>query len=278
MSSVPHGGNMWKNIAIGIATTVAAYLIVHFITDRKDHKKEEREKSEANETAWKSANDYIRSASKKFESIACFSCDKAKMKNELLRELEQDCNSLRNLKDEKLVDEKMKTILDRTISRFNGLRPAFQSYFDSVIVLENLQPDAEKAIRLQKVYDEFSSTKNRLDTADAAEISKLLSDINKKYKLSLEQEEVVPEINYDQLSGEWNLECTMRMKFSDDGKVAVTINDEVINGTWKRKGDVITLTLDSDEILNYTILQLNDHFLRIQADTPGSQVLGACRV
>lgn len=65
MAGVPHGENIWKTIILGILITVAGYLIVHFITDKKDHKKEVKEKKEANENVWKSANDYIKSASKK---------------------------------------------------------------------------------------------------------------------------------------------------------------------------------------------------------------------
>jgi uncharacterized membrane-anchored protein YhcB (DUF1043 family) len=44
MAGVPHGENIWKTIILGILITVAGYLIVHFITDKKDHKKEVKEK------------------------------------------------------------------------------------------------------------------------------------------------------------------------------------------------------------------------------------------
>jgi hypothetical protein len=160
MAGVPHGENIWKTIILGILITVAGYLIVHFITDKKDHKKEVKEKKEANENVWKSANDYVKSASKKFENIACFSCDYSMMKTEMLRELDQDCNSLRNLKEEKLIDEKLKTVIDRIISRFEGMKPVFSKFIDSAIAISNDNPDAE---RISLVYQTYISRKGPAD-------------------------------------------------------------------------------------------------------------------
>lgn len=278
MAGVPHGENVWKTILIGVVITVVGYLIVHFIMDKKEHKKEIKEQREANENAWKSANDYIKSASKKFESIACFSCDYTKMKNELLRELEQDCNSLRNLKDEKLVDEKLKTVIDRTISRFNGMKPVFESYFDSIAVLKNITDTTVRNPRLKKAYDDFNTVKNRLDTADDDEIDRLLGAINDKYELKLKTESLEPEVNYSLLPGHWKVECTFEMNFTDDKKVTLTLEGETINGTWELNDNELTLNLDDGEILKYFIQVLSDKFLKIQAEGSGQPALGGCRI
>src|SRR5207253_11211842 len=98
MSSVPQGGNVWKNIAIGVVTTVLAYFIVHLIFDKKDSQKVKREKKEKIETAWKSVNDYINNSRRKFNTIGCYSCDEMQMKKELFRELDQMNKSLENIK------------------------------------------------------------------------------------------------------------------------------------------------------------------------------------
>jgi hypothetical protein len=276
MSSIPHGGNMWKNIIIGILTTVVAYLIVHFILDKKDSKKEQKEKAEANRSAWESVNSYTLSATKKFESLACFSCDYSKMKNEIVRELEQDCNSLLNIKGGQYVDEKMKTIIDRTISRFTSLKPLFQAFFDSVFILQSL-PDTQKAIRSNKVYTYFRDSKTRIDTVDQKEIDELLGDINKKYKLSLAEPEIKPELNFSKLPGKWKIECLVEVEFNDDGTLTWTEGENVITGTWDRISDRLTIKLHSDQKFVYTILELNDNFMRIQ-EVNSIVPYGACRI
>jgi hypothetical protein len=276
MSSVPHGGNMWKNVAIGIVTTVAAYLIVHFILDKKESKKEKKERAEANGAAWESVNSYILSAVRKFESIACFSCDYSKMKNEIVRELEQDCNSLINIKSGQYVDEKMKTIIDRTVSRFNSLKPLFQTFFDSVLVLQSL-PDSEKASRSKNIYKDFGESKTRIDTVDQQEINELLADLNNKYKLRLAEKKIDPELNFPKLPGKWKIECIVEVAIMDDGTLTWKEGENIFNGNWKRTGDQLSIKLDTNQQFEYTILELNDKFMKIQADDAVAP-FGACRM
>lgn len=276
MAGVPHGGNLWKNIAIGIATTVAAYLIVNFITDKKYSRKKKKEKAEANKAAWESVNDYTVNMAFKFESIACFSCDYTKMKNEITRELEQSCNSLQNIKDGELVDEKMKTIIDRTVSRFNSLKPLLQSYFDSAIVIKTIADTAEKARRAAVVHEEFTSSKTRVDTVDQREIDRLLADINKKYDLALKEETIELRKDFSLLPGKWNVECFLTAEFKKDGSLVWIEGENVFEGSWKRKKDLLIINLDTGQRFEYSIIELNDNFMKWRV--PGTEMpIGACR-
>lgn len=275
MAGVPHGGNLWKNIAIGIATTVAAYLIVHFITDKKYSNKKKKEKAEANKTAWESVNDYTQNMALKFESIACFSCDYTKMKNEITRELEESCNSLRNIKDGDLIDEKMKTIIDRTISRFNSLKPLLQTFFDSAIVLKQL-PDSEKVVRSKVVNSDFTSAKTRIDTVDQREIDRLLADVNKKYNLTLKEASIELGKDLSLLPGKWNIECVVTAEFMKDGSLIWTEGENIFEGTWKRKDDILTIHLNTEQEFIYRIAELNNSFMKLEV--AGSSIpMGACR-
>ncbi|MEK7226500.1 MAG: hypothetical protein AAB221_12585, partial [Bacteroidota bacterium] len=276
MAGVPHGGNLWKNIAITIATTVAAYLIVHFITDKKYSNKKKKEKAEANKSAWESVNDYTQNMALKFESIACFSCDYTKMKNEIARELDQSCNSLRNLKDGDLIDEKMKTIIDRNISRFNSLKPLLQSFFDSAIVLKTITDTAEKVKRGAAVHEEFTSSKTRIDTVDQREIDRLLADLNKKYNLALKEEPIELGKNLSLLPGKWNIECVVTVEFRKDGSLTWTEEENIFEGSWQRKDDILTIRLDTEQEFIYRIAELNNSFMKLEV--AGSSIpLGACR-
>lgn len=277
MAGVPHGENVWKTIILGIVITVAGYLIVHFITDKKEHKKEVKEKKEANENIWKAANDYMLSASKKFENIACFSCEYELMKTEMIRELDQDCNSLRNLKEEKLLDEKLKTVIDRTISRFEGMKPVYAAFMDSAMAIKKDNPQSPDTARINRAFRNFVNIKMRLDTADNQEVDRLLAAVNKEYHLELKREEIIPEKDYTQLPGNWNIECKIELGLAADGMVTVTLEGESINGKWKREDDILKLDLENGEKLEYQILQISNTILRILPDLPDSAPLGACR-
>lgn len=276
MAGVPHGGNLWKNIAIGIATTVAAYLIVHFITDKKYSTKKKKEKAEANKLAWESVNDYTQNMALKFESIACFSCDYTKMKNEIARELDQSCNSLRNIKDGDLIDEKMKTIIDRNISRFNSLKPLLQTYFDSAIVLKTITDTTEKIKRAAVVHEEFKNSKTRIDTVDQREIDRLLAEVNKKYNLALKEEPIELGKDLSLLPGKWNIECVVTVEFMKNGSLTWTEEENVFEGSWERNDDILTIKLDTGQEFYYKIVELNGTFMKLES--PGSKIpLGACR-
>lgn len=278
MAGVPHGGNMWKNIAIGILTTVVAYLIVNFVKDKKESKKIQKEKSEANRSAWESVNSYLLNATKKFESIACFSCDYSKMKNELIRELEENCNSLRNIKGNQYVDEKMKTIIDRTISRFNSLKPLFLNFFDSInIIISKNLPESERVTRSKNIYKEFNDSKVRIDTVDYQEIIRLLADINSKYKLSLEREEIEEKLSFSNLPGKWKIECLVVVEFKPDGKMTWTEGENTFVGTWLRIDEKLNINLNTDQQFEFIIKKLNDSFMKLEVED--SPVLyGACRM
>jgi len=212
----------------------------------------------------------------KFESIACFSCDYTKMKNEIARELDQSCNSLRNIKDGDLIDEKMKTIIDRNISRFNSLKPLLQTYFDSAIVLKTITDTAEKTKRAAVVHEDFTSSKTRIDTVDQREIDRLLADVNKKYNLTLKEEPIELGKDLSLLAGKWNIECIVTVEFMKGGSLTWTEEENVFEGNWKRNGDIITIKLDTDQEFYYKIVELNEAFMKLQL--PGSKIpLGACR-
>src|SRR5687767_13161457 len=104
MAGVPAGGNTVKNILIGIGTTVAAYAIISLLGIGKSKNSEAKIQKKANMDVWESVNDYFTYATEKFRTIACYSCDEQEMKKELVRELENNANSLKTLKENKSID------------------------------------------------------------------------------------------------------------------------------------------------------------------------------
>lgn len=206
MAGVPHGGNMWKNIAIGIGTTVVAYLIVHFITDKKDEGKELKKKKEAVEKAWHSMNEYAVTMSEKFESIGCFSCNPEEMKKEMLRELDQIEKSLGNIKDEKEQDEKLKTLLDRTINMYEAKKPVLAGYYDSMAILRRL-PESGKVESIAGLQKRLFEKMEHIELRDTTELRNLINGLEKDYKIKLETTASEKTADYKLIAGKWQIGC-----------------------------------------------------------------------
>lgn len=269
--------NVLRTILLGLTVSLLGFFIMQFILDKKNNRKEDREKRQANQKAWDAGNDYIKSAQKKFQNIACFSCDYSNMKNEIIREIEQDRNSLLNLKEETLIDQRLKTIIDRTIGWMDGMKINFINFFDSLVVLKKEDPENKDAARVNSIMSNFYKTKERIDTIDDVEIKRLLSEINKEYKLNLEEKEYEPEVDFNSLPGNWLIECTNKLQLFPDGKLALINNGVTTNGSWSRKNYTLNISLATGENYNYIIEMLDNTLLRLMPQTEGGFPIGACR-
>lgn len=261
MSAVASGGNTVKNVIIGILTTVVAYSIVFLLgLGKHDSSGDTKPQKEATINAFKSINDYVNYAGQKFKTIACYSCDEQGMKNEMLRELEHDCSSLRNLKEDINIDEKMKSVIDRIIDQFNDKKPMYTTYFDSLIYAKQ-QPQSDQiaiALRLQQT---LFKQKDFVQTRDTSDINNYIRDINKKYKIKLAFKEPEPEFDPDALVGKWKMECAADLQFNEDGTIIWTEGENVFKGKWKREGAELTINLDTNQEFRLSISQLSKKML-----------------
>jgi hypothetical protein len=275
MSSVPQGGNVWKNIAIGVVTTVLAYFIVHLIFDKKDSQKVRREKREKIETAWKSVNDYINNSRHKFNTIGCYSCDELQMKKELFRELDQMNKSLENIKGDPELDEKMKTIIDRTTQMFSDEKPILESYYDSLHIARSL-PDTEQTAIYRRLQQTMLEQMSHVQTTDTSEIKQYLADLNKKYKTKLEKTEPGLEVNTDELPGTWLIECEFTLKLNNDHTASLQGKGDKMNGKWKLLDKALQLTYADGSTDLFYLIQITDKNLIIY-NQEMEMMLGGCR-
>ena len=258
MSSVPSGGNVWKNIAIGVVTTVLAYLIVHFIFDRKDSQKVRREKREKIETTWKSVNEYINNSRHKFNTIGCYSCDEMQMKKELFRELDQMNKSLENIKADPELDEKMKTIIDRTTQMFSDEKPILENYYDSLHLVRSF-PDSEQSVIFRQLQHSMLEQMSHVQTTDSSEINQYLSELNSKYKTKLKKTEGELEVNLNELQGEWLLECEFTLKLNKDHTASLESKKaDKITGKWLLVDKVLRISYSDGSVDMLYIIQLTD--------------------
>jgi hypothetical protein len=274
MSGVPSGGNTFKNIAIGVVTTVVAYLIVHFIFDKKDKNKELNEKKEKMETAWNSVNGYINTLAGKLINISCFSCDPAEMKSEMIREIDQMNSSLRNIKETGELDDKMKSIIDRTIQQFADEKPVLSVFFDSMSVVKTL-PKEEQVATGSRLQQKMLEKMTHIQTRDSTEFKTYLADINKKYKTHLVAKEQKEEFDITYLPGKWRVECTFYLYLYRDHTFLFSKDKEEYKGRWKLDDKNLVLSIENEEPLIYTILQLSSKIMLLYLPQAG-MTYGAC--
>ena len=275
MSGVPTGGNMWKNIIIGVLTTVVAYLIVHFLLDKNTSKEELKKKKEDIAEAWHSVTDYTHKSVEKFKTVACYSCNEQEMKKEMIRELNNNITSLNAILKSKNLDDIMQTIINRTISKFEDLKPAYSSYFDSVTYLKSLT-DEERKVVATGMQDRFFQRRTFLETRDVKDIQGFLDDLNKKYSLKLTYEEEKIGFEPDALIGKWNIECLFTLTFKKDHTMLWVEGGDEIEGTWSLSDDkMLKMKLDNGQSMEYQILQLEKEYIAIYVPEI-STVVGGC--
>jgi hypothetical protein len=275
MSAVPSGGNTVKNVIIGILTTVVAYSIVFLLgLGKHDSSGDSKPKKEATMNAFKSINDYVNYAGQKFKTIACFSCNEQDMKNEMLRELEHDCGSLRNLKEDVNIDEKMKSLIDRIIDQFNDLKPVYTIFYDSLSYIKQL-PDSEQIFIINRIQQNLFKQKDFIQTRDTGDVNNYLRDINKKYKTKLAFKNIEPEYEVDALVGKWKVGCTVQLQFNQDGSIRWTEGENVFKGKWVRDGNELTIHLNNNQEFRYIISEISKKILFL-FDSDTNIYLGAC--
>jgi hypothetical protein len=274
MSGVPTGGSTWKNILIGVFTTVAAYAIINYAgIGKKDNTKKIRK--EATVKAWQSVSDYINYADQKFKTISCFSCDEQEMKKEMMRELDNYSAKLENIKENKDVDDKMLSIVDIIKQRFMDFKNPMTVFYDSVTIIKSWSRDAQLNI-LPLLQQNLDAGLTRIVNRDSSEFKNFLSDVNKTYKLKLEQITTKDVYDPSAITRKWNIGCITDIDLQKDGRFTWKGNGADFTGTWLFKDSVLTFQSNT-ETLKYTVQQLTPKFMLMNYEINGAIItLGAC--
>lgn len=277
MSGVPAGGNMWKNIIIGVLTTVVAYVIVHFIFDKKGGKEELARKKEATLNAWKSIQDYKQMTYEKILAIACYSQDPMTMKKQLLQELEDIKSGMENVKREPNVDNKMLTLIDYGKRSTDELKASVDWYYDSLSRLMRdtaFASEADISARYQSVTKRYNDELIYNKTHDTAKVNMIISDLSQRYKAEFKEIEIV-KFKPGALTRSWLIEGRTLVRFDTDLNVTLVKEGRTYRGTWALSGDELQVALNNGETYTWTIQQLNEKIFTFK-DSSSGIILGAC--
>src|SRR5690242_17455757 len=180
MSSVPQGGNMWKNIIIGVLTTVIAYVIVHFIFDKKGSSEEFKKKKTATLEAWESLMVYERSFKNAGINMIC-SGDPNTMNNQLIREYNKIIDNIINIKDEKKgqADNMVMSLIDSRVTTLKLKRDSTIRYYAELDALDTLHVSEKLRDSLSNdLQKNFIRVSRSIDTLDRG----FMNDVNIEMK------------------------------------------------------------------------------------------------
>lgn len=270
MGGVPAGGSTIKNILIGVFTTVVAYMIVHFILDKKKGNEDVEKSYHATANAFRSVNDYVNLADAKFKTLACVSCDKSQMKQEMIRELSQLSSNLKKIAENTAVHEKMRSIAELVMQQFEDEKPLYQNYFDSAAIVESL-PEAERTIHGTSLTNHFLTKLAYLQNRDTAEVKAFREALTKEYKKYIHSPdfEFIPNdvsFNKEAIVRKWRVECSYYIDIKEDNKVTFIAPDDSIEGKWSLDDHDLYLELNNGEKLHYYIEELSSRLMRLRFD------------
>jgi len=269
---------MWKNIIIAILTTVTAYVIVHFLFDKKPNKEEFKRRKDATLNAWNSLMDYKKMMFEQIITLACLSPDITETKKEFLREMDDIKSDISNIKKELNVDNKMLTLVDYSMRDLDGLKEIYSWYLDSAALYEQLKgkiPDSLLLYRSDSCNKLFAREKNAVVKRNAGKADTILNDLNRRYKMEFPPIKSINNFHPEALIRKWKIERTIDIEFTKDQKAVMTQNGKTSHGIWKLSEK--TLVIEWDEGIRYIweIQLLNDRILSFSEEgVPGE--MGAC--
>lgn len=274
-SAAPAGPNVFKNILVGVITTVLGATVIYFLGFHDSGKEEKKKKKEATATAWNSLLQYEKMFQQTANKMICVgeSEDAAK---EVTDEMELVIHDMENIKKEEAVDNRMQTLVDRRMESYRKRKTYITEFYNEVLALasRNLQEEEanKQAVAIQKKLGDRVAA---LEEKDGSYVKEIKATLEKEYDLTLK----IPEFNFDikkeSLVGKWRMNKATDLTMDASGSFSWTLDKETATGTWTLNEDKLSFNF-SDGKLTYTIKSIDQMVLRLINSEDGSFAFG-CR-
>jgi|GEM_PF-5578344 len=267
------GGNTIKTIIIGVATTVLGSAAVYFLGF---HDKENNAKKEATESALNSIFQYEQILEKTIINLSC--SNDSGFQSVFLDELEQVKNNMRNIRNEKDVDNRVLSIIDRRIRSVDEMKRSAEKYFDQYneLAAGNLletEAGINRAYELQRIfYNEVEQISQREKTF----LTDIITALDKEYKLAIKIQPLSISVTESGIAGSWLINKTVQWDINPDHSFTWAFNAEQYSGKWTLKDDIIRLEFSHPEVANLKVIRLYPDYI-VYRNLDDSTVAEACR-
>ena len=259
MSAVPSGGSTIKNVLIGIGTTVIAYLIVHFLLDKKSSSDEKGKKKKSTIEAWKSLIKYEEISSSNFYTAYCNEDPENQLEG-MIYEKDQLIKNYEIIKSSPDIDEDMTSFITRAIGNTNESNKILQSFLTDLKKLKVLQPLVNmKDPEFIALNDEYTKKITLAQSRDKDALGTIYKTLVDKYGNEFKGPEEAGNYTESSFYGKWKETGIDKLfNLKPDHTFIMTLDSTDYSGTWHFAGKEISLTYDDKSSLKIHVLILKD--------------------
>ena len=275
-SAAPAGPNVFKNILVGVITTVLGAGVIYFLGFHESGQSEKKKKKEATVTAWNSLLQYEKLFQQTTNKLICLGETETAIK-EVTDELDQLSRDMENIKKEDAVDNRMQTLVDRRIDTYKKRKELMANYNAEIITLEakNLS-EQETLQQIAAIQKKLNDRVTGLEDKDRVYAKEIKETLEKEYKIKLEVPEFNSDITKENIAGKWEMNRSNKMIMEANGNFTISSETEKATGTWTLNDVTLNFNFNSGEKLSYTVKGLDKMVMKLVDNADGSFVFG-CR-
>lgn len=275
MAGVPAGGSTLKTILIGVFTTVAAYMIVHFVTDKKQKRKEKEKIKTATVEAWKSLLKYEEISTANYYAGMCIE-DVPSQLEALIYEKDQLAKNYALISNKQGIDDDLASFANRAVGNTNEIKKLLENYLAD---FQKINPADPAATYLYQQTDSIFTHKIQMARErDQEALESIYKNLLEKYGDDFTVTEHPDKLSREALYGKWKetgIDKTFHFKAGDVFVMTADGND--YTGTWKLDGRVATLTYDDGSgSITLHISRFHDKFMLYSINNEAAE-RHACR-
>jgi hypothetical protein len=271
MAGVPSGGNPVKSIIIGVLTTVIAYVIVHFIFDKKGGSEQKKKTKTATIEAWKSIVRYEEISTDNYYAAFCIE-DPAMMLETMAYEKDQLSKNYEILKAKPDLDEDMASFLARAIGYTNETKKVLADFAADLqrSKEDNVSTDEEKTTKINALEERYTKKLDFIRPRETEAIAAIFKTLSDKYGSELAYTED-SSFTQDDIIGKWKeTGIDKTFEFNTDYSLTMVASNETYPGTWKLNDRILTITF-SDGSIDHHIVRMKDKYYRFKVNDEVSE-------
>jgi hypothetical protein len=276
MAGTPSGGGTMKTIIIGVLTTVIAYTIVHYFTDRKQKRKEKEKVKKETIEAWKTLIKYEVLSTTNYYAGMCIE-DVATQLESLIYEKEQLSKNYALISTKQGIDDDLVSFAGRAVGNTQEIKKILENYLSEYLKINPADPAAGYLYR--KTDSLFTRKITMAQDRDRESLQSIYLSLVEKYGDEFKVPEPDNTFTKEGFFGKWKetgIEKTF--DFRSTGKFIMTVDNENYSGKWKLSGNSISLDFDDGSgILTMHIRQFHEKFILFSINDESAE-RHACRL
>ncbi len=238
MGGVPSGGSTWKNVIIGVLTTVAAYVIVHFIFINKEKNKEKAATIEA----WDSMIRYEELFSENYLGAFCIE-DTEEQLEAMIYEKEQLIKNYSLIGEKNNIDNDLASFATRAAGNATAEKKMLERYLSDYKKVNRHEPFADEEYK--RIDSLYSSKMQMIKTRDSASFNIIFRNLSKKYGNKFKGASEPRTFTKADLIGKWKESGIDKIfHLENETDFVMMLDGKEYSGRWQLKDKTARLTFD----------------------------------